>query len=146
MAPFRFRLEQVLDYRKRLEEEAMQALAEAVMRRDALQERIEAIQKEQIRQQVHLFHAENLLPAERWLLQNYLEALRVDLETTREQLVPAEEEVDRCRVELVEKSQERSLLDKLKEKQAEKHAALERQREQREFDETATLRFKPASF
>lgn len=146
MAPFRFRLEQVLDFRKRLEEQAMQALAEAVMVRDNLVERIRALQEEQTMQQERMFHADTLDAAERWLLQNYLDALRVDLETARKHLALAEEEVDRCRVELVEKSQERSLLDKLKEKQAAKHAALERQREQREFDETATLRFKPASF
>ena len=69
-----------------------------------------------------------------------------DLERTKKSLAQAEEEVDRCRAELVEKAQERSLLDTLKEKQAAKHAMLERQKEQREFDETATLRFKPATF
>ena len=146
MAPFQFRLEQVLVYRKRLEEEAMQALAEAIMRRDALLARIEAIQTEQAGQRERFSRAAALDAAERWVLQTYMDGLQWDLERAREALAQAEEEVDRCRAELVEKAQERSLLDTLKEKQAAKHAMLERQKEQREFDETATLRFKPAAF
>ena len=146
MAPFHFRLEQVLAYRKRLEEEAMQALAEAVMRRDALLERIEAIKKDQAAQRERLASPAGMEAGERWVLQSYMDGLKLDLKRAVERLALAEEEVDRCRVELVEKAQERSLLDTLKEKQAAKHAMLERQKEQREFDEIATLRFKPATF
>ena len=146
MAPFRFRLEQVLVYRRQIEEKAMQALAEAVMRRDALVERIAAIREDQAAQRERLASPALMQAGERWVLQSYMDGLKLDLERAMEQRALAEEEVDRCRMELVEKSQERSLLDKLKEKQAAKHAALERQKEQREFDEIATLRFKPATF
>ena len=146
MAPFRFRLEQVLVYRRQIEEKAMQALAEAVMRRDALVERIAAIREDQAAQRERLASPALMQAGERWVLQSYMDGLKLDLERAMEQRALADEEVDRCRMELVEKSQERSLLDKLKEKQAAKHAALERQKEQREFDEIATLRFKPAAF
>ena len=146
MAPFHFRLEQVLAYRRQMEEKAMQALAEAVTLRDSLLQCIESIREEQAMQRERLSRADTLESGERWVLQGYMDGLKLDLERAKEHLALAEEAVDRCRVELVEKSQERSLLDKLKEKQAARHAELERQKEQRELDETATLRFKPAAF
>ena len=146
MAPFRFRLEQVRLYRKQLEEQAMQALAEAVSLRDSLVAGREAIQREQAVQRERLARAETLTAAERWLIQSYSNALKEDLISVENRLDLAEEEVDRCRTELIQKSQDRELLDTLKEKQTARHRELERQKEQRDFDETATLRYKPAAF
>ncbi|MDR2075866.1 MAG: flagellar export protein FliJ [Desulfovibrio sp.] len=146
MAPFRFRLETVLDYRKRLEEEAMQTLAGAVLRRDGLLARRQSLQGTRAEHRDRLCGAHLLTAAERWLLQGFLRALERDLKDTENALRQAEEEVDRCRTALVQKARERSLLDRLKEKQAAAHAALERANEQRAFDEAATLRYTPASF
>ncbi len=145
MAVFHFRLEQVLAYRRQLEEEAMQALAEATMRRDATLARIERLGTERDEQRERLSKAQDLAPAELWLARSYDEALREDLARQQELLAAQEEEVHARRIALVEKAQERELLDKLKEKQAKRHAEQERQKEQREFDETATLRYKPAA-
>ena len=146
MAPFRFRLENVLTYRKRLEEEAMQTLAGAVLRRDRLLARRESLRKTREEHRERLCRAHLLTAAERWLLQGFLYALGQDLEDTEKDLSHAEEEVDRCRAALVQRAQDRSLLDRLREKQAASHAALERNKEQRAFDEAATLRYTPASF
>lgn len=145
MAPFRFRLEQVRLYRQQLEEQAMQALALAAAHRDALKERIAALQKTLAEQHARLSRAESLEAAERWLTQNYASSLKGDLVSARLALEEAENNVDRCRAELVQKAKERGLLDTLKEKQAAKHLQLERQQEQRNNDETATLRYKPAA-
>jgi flagellar FliJ protein len=145
MASFHFRLENVLAYRKRLEEESMQALAGAVMRRDSLLARRDSLRKTQAEQRERLCRAQDLTGAERWLLQGFLHTLSLDLEAVKKDLVRAEEEVDRCRAALVQKAQERSLLESLREKQAASHAMLERQKEQREFDEAATLRYQIAS-
>ena len=145
MAPFRFRLEQVRLYRKQLEEQAMQALAQAVAKRDALKERIRALQADMAEQHARLCQAASLGAAERWMTQTYISALKADLDSARPALEEAEHVVDRCRTELVQKAKDRGLLDTLKEKQAEKHLQLERQQEQRTNDETATLRYKPAA-
>lgn len=145
MPPFKFRLEQVRLYRKQLEEQAMQALAAAVMRRDGLKERITRLEKERAAQLLALSRADALDAAERWLATSYVEALARDIKQAVQDLAQAEELVDERRVELVEKAKDRGLLDSLKEKQAERHLLLERQEEQRTNDETATLRYKPAA-
>ena len=145
MAPFVFRLEQVRLYRKQLEEQAMQALAEAVMRRDATVARIEGLNEAIAEQRARLSQAAALSAAERWLAQNYASALKQDLVHARELLVEQENDVDQRRIDLVQKAQDRNLLDSLKEKQAARHALQERQKEQRTNDETATLRYKPAA-
>jgi flagellar FliJ protein len=145
MAPFRFRLEQVRLYRKQLEEQAMQALAQAVAHRDALKERIAALQQALAEQHARLSRAEDLEAGERWLIQNYASGLKEDLQSARIALEEAEDAVDQRRADLVQKAKERGLLDTLKEKQAARHLQLERQQEQRTHDETATLRYKPAA-
>lgn len=145
MAPFRFRLEQVRLYRKQLEEQAMQALAQAVLRRDAILARIDSLEKGIAEQRARLCRADALDAAERWLAQSYSEALKADLSHAKAALEQAENLVDQCRIDLVEKAKDRGLLDSLKEKQTARHLQLERQQEQRTNDETATLRYKPAA-
>lgn len=146
MPPFKFRLEQVLAYRRQLEEAAMQELASAVMRRDQLADRLERLKADEAAQRETLCRADALDSAERWLVLSYVDALRDEQKRVREDLARAEEEVDRCRVVLIQKAQERELLDKLKDKQAVRHAKEEREQERRTYDETATLRYQPVSF
>jgi len=145
MAPFRFRLEQVRLYRKQLEEQAMLILAQAVAHRDALKERIAALHQALAEQHARLSRVEALDAAERWLVQTYIAGLKEDLQSAAIDLEEAENAVDRCRIDLIQKAKDRGLLDTLKEKQAAKHLQRERQQEQRNHDETATLRYKPAA-
>ena len=145
MATFRFQLEPVLDFRRALEEQAMQTMAAAIMRKDSVKERLEWISAELAVQREQLCRAASLAPAERWLIHTYETALKSDRERTVVELAQCEEEVDICREDVVKKSQERQLLEKLKEKQAERHARQERLTEQRVYDETATLRYAPVA-
>lgn len=146
MAPFRFRLEQVRLYRKQLEEQAMQVLAQAMERRDATAARLADLQERIEEQRNRLCRAVELSAAERWLTVSYEAALREDVIHAQKLLDEQENEVEHRRMELVQKAQDRNLLDTLKEKQAARHALQERQKEQQSNDETATLRFKPAAF
>lgn len=146
MAPFHFRLQQVLDYRKQLEEQATLALAEATAKRDAALAHLRMLAAQMDEQRERLSRAEGLSAAERWLAQTYVAALREESIQTGKYLTVCEEQVDLCRVDLVKKAQEHELLCKLKEKQALRHAQQARLSEQREYDETATLRFKNVSF
>ena len=145
MAPFQFRLEQVRQYRKQLEEQAMQALAVAVQARDATLARIDSISLEIENVRTLLCKPEALESARLWLGSQYETAMKQDLENARSLLARQENHVDACRVALVEAAKDRELLDRLKEKQAEKHHLQERQKEQRTNDETATLRYTPAA-
>ncbi len=124
----------------------MQALAQAVAHRDALKQGLLALRKRLEEERARLSRAEALGAAERWVLANYVAALGQDSTELERALKEAEEHVDLRRSELVQKAKERGLLDSLKEKQSARHLHLERQQEQRNHDETATLRYRPAAF
>lgn len=142
MARFRFRLEQVLDYRRQLEEQALQAFAEATLARDETVRRIELMQEDHAVQTERLGNAALLRSEEIWLIQGYVKTLLMDIKIANILLADQEEALVAARENLIERAKERELLDKLKEKQAARHAHEERMAEQREYDETATLRFK----
>jgi flagellar export protein FliJ len=146
MTPFNYRLEQVLRYRKQLEETAILALAKAEERRVKTREHIARIESESAKLVHEKEKYASLEPGERYVLVAYEQALRAEKESALIRLAQQELEVDARRQELVKKAQERSLLDKLKEKQAKRHAVQELLHEQRTNDETATLRFSPAAF
>ncbi len=142
MAQFKFKLEKVLEYRQRLEEEAMLAFSKARAELDGLKADRLRLRGEVAETDRNLCDPA-LTGADRWLQLSYRGALLEDIAFCDERVRLMEPEVERLRLELTEKAQERQLLEKLKEKQAERHLREEKQKEQREYDETATLRFRP---
>ncbi|MDR2669454.1 MAG: flagellar FliJ family protein [Desulfovibrio sp.] len=145
MAPFRFRLEQVRRYRRQLEEQAMQRLAEAIMERDRILARRDAMEQELHGLRLKLSRPDLLDFAERSLTLEYTAALSRDLEDCAAALIAAEDHVDIRRGQLAEKAVERQRLDRLEEKQADRHKVTERKQDQLRDDETATLRYKHAA-
>lgn len=143
MSVFRFSLEQVLRYRKQLEEQAMLVYAQAVRARDTRLREKEECEAAIARAQRKLADIAALDAGERWLVSGYAAALTSDLKRAVADLVVLEEEVDRCRDDLTRKAQERKLLEKLKEKQAARHQLAESHREQQSYDDIATIRFMP---
>jgi flagellar FliJ protein len=146
MAVFNFRLEQVRLYRKRLEEQAMQNLTLALVRRDALRRRLDGLQEEINAQLRDLSRSDLLDGAQRWLAQSWLKSLKLEKKACVDALDEAEEQVAARREELTGKARDRELLDTLKQKQAARHDLLERRKERNQNDETATIRYRPASF
>ncbi|MDR3175292.1 MAG: flagellar export protein FliJ [Desulfovibrio sp.] len=145
MAPFRFRLEQVRLYRKRLEEQAMQNLSLALARRDALRRRLDSLQEEINAQLRNLSRSDLLDGAQRWLAQSWLKSLKLEKKDCAHALDEAEEQVAARREDLTGKARDRELLDTLKQKQSARHDLLERREERKQNDETATIRYRPAS-
>ena len=141
MSVFRFSLEQVLAYRKQLEEQAMLAFARAAEARDKRLREKESLEAAILENRANL--AVTLDGDERWLITGYIAALTQDLETAVRDLIALEEEVDRARVELTQRAQDRKLLEKLKEKQANRHRLAENHKEQQNYDDIATIRYTP---
>ncbi|MCL1915455.1 MAG: flagellar export protein FliJ [Desulfovibrionaceae bacterium] len=136
---FKFGLERVLDYRRQREDQAMQNLAVAVRKQEAEELRRERLKEELDAQEKAM--ASRLADAgQRWLTMSFIKALREDIFTATANLELLWEETRRLQAELLEKSKEKKLLDSLKERQAERHAREENLREQRENDETTTIR------
>ena len=143
MSVFKFSLEQVLEYRKQLEDQAMQVFAQAVQARDKRLREKEAYEAAIAESREKLAGGAILDADERWLISGYITALTHDLKQARADLVVLENEVDKARAELTQKSQDRKLLEKLKEKQANRHKAAENHKEQQNYDDIATIRFMP---
>ncbi|WFS62202.1 flagellar export protein FliJ [Pseudodesulfovibrio thermohalotolerans] len=139
--PFRFKLDKVLDYREQLEEQARGALARARAARDAQAEVLRGLEE---RLEAHLAaEAESHGSAnDMWLWRQYKDALSQDVAIARVDLQGLELKLQRCRTEAVERSRDKKLLEKLKQTQAKRHHDRENAREEKENDETATLRFK----
>lgn len=138
---FKFKLEKVLDYRKQLEEQAMQSLAQARRAEEQEKESLARLKLELAAQRISL-NASIHDAAERWLVASYISALTDDIKTSVRVLEIIAEEIILRQADLVQKAQDRQLLDKLKDKQALRHAQEEKLKEQRDNDETATIRYK----
>ncbi|WP_319762862.1 flagellar export protein FliJ [Maridesulfovibrio sp.] len=142
--PYVFKLEKVLEFREQAEEQARLALAEAL--------RLHQEQKKKLLTVEELISAhqkkryENLSANDMWLWQQYDLALKEDLHTIQNRLKQLALNLQKCRAEAVRKSKDRKLLEKLKENQAKKYYEEENLKEQKEFDEMATIRFKPENF
>ena len=136
---FHFRLDRVLEYRRQKEDQAMQALAVARQRQETEKQRLANLNAELFQQQQAL--SARLADAEqRWLTVCFINALQEDRRVSRIRLELLDAETQRCQADLVERAREKKLLDTLKDRQAQRYAKEENLREQREHDETATIR------
>ncbi len=139
--PFHFKLEKILEYRRQVEDQAKLALAQARQLRET-----QAILVERLRLDLQACLSElsakkQLSQADLWLWSSYRERLSLDKSQAETKLAKLESMIETRRQELVAKAMERKLLEKLRAKQAEKHAHDAQRKEQNEFDETATLRY-----
>jgi len=144
MAVFRFSLQQVLDYRIQIEDQAKVRFAKAKADHLAAEQRLHDLQAQLAEQEQRLYEG-NPDWMERWLIEHYARGLRDDITRTSRLLRELARAVEQARIELVAKSKDRKVLDKFREKQAIRHAYEERLQEQRIYDETASIRHKAAA-
>lgn len=139
--PFQFKLQRVLEYRAQLEDSARHALGRA--RREY---RDQVLLVEELRDALERHLAsmrgkKTLSSAELWLWRNYRERLELDINKGEHRLKELAAVVDKRRREVVERTKDRKLLEKLKSNQALAFAVEEGRKEQRDLDEMATLRY-----
>jgi flagellar FliJ protein len=138
--PFVFRLEKILDYRTQLEDQARLALSKA---RQDLQDqvaRVEALERNLEACLAEMSRLKQMTQPELWLWSGWRKRLELDKKEAQAKRIHLERLVEERRIELVNASKDRKLLEKLRAKQAEKHGQEEQRKEQNAFDETATLR------
>ncbi|MGE4292999.1 MAG: flagellar export protein FliJ [Desulfovibrio sp.] len=143
--PFRFPLQRVLEYREQLEDRARLALA----RSQAAHDKQKGIVREM---EVRLAHhvkkglAKDAGANEMWLWRQYKQALEEDIAGARARLAELALKLQKCRLDAVNKSKDRKLLDKLKQQQSARHDNEEQRKEEKENDEMAALRFRREDF
>ena len=144
MLVFRFSLQQVLDYRIQLEDQAKVRLARAQAEYLEVERRLRDLQVQLAGQEQRLYEG-NPDWMERWLIEHYVRGLREDIARTSRLLYEFAQAVELARTILLAKAKDRKVLDKLREKQAERHAYEEKLQERRSYDETASIRYKVAA-
>ena len=146
--PFSFGLEKVMEYRRQLEDEAKIALATAMARYEAQQRLVGEMEARLAAHSRSPYRNDGGQPraGDIWLWQQYKEALERDIVDAKADLARLALILQKCRRDAVEKSKERKLLEKLKENQAKKYYAEANEKERKEFDEMATIRFEPEDF
>ncbi len=143
---FRFSLENVLDYRRQLLDNARLELVAARKTYQAQAGKVETMRGKLEEAAVQL-QSQRLLPeAEFWLWSNYRERLLQDLQREEYQLQNLAARVASCRTELIQRSKEAKMLERLRNKKALDFYAKEKSSEQKDLDEMATLRYQYKSF
>lgn len=145
MAGFKFTLQQVLEYRGQLKEQAQVELAraQAELTREEARARELRASIEHSEQRMFTIGVNN--PDERWLLEHFIKGLRTDEASTHMRIRLLAETRRLAQEDLASRAKDEKVLDKLKEKQAERYAADERLKEMKNYDETAAIRFKPST-
>ena len=113
---FRFSLEQVLTYRERLEQQARIELARVEGERIREQRRADEF-RAMLEEQTDAM--ERLAPqqrGERWLAENFIKGLRIDLATALTRVRNWESAAEAARKELLKRSIDKKTLEKLKAK------------------------------
>lgn len=139
--PFSFKLEKVLEFRQQAEDHARLAFSQA---RQAEREQRDAVQKIEIAMEHCLQEMADLkqvTQSELWLWSGWRNRLELDRKAALARLAELEKRVEQRRQELLTRSTERKLLEKLRSKQARRHEQDEQHKEQNAFDEAATLRY-----
>ncbi|HNY26172.1 MAG TPA: flagellar export protein FliJ [Candidatus Sumerlaeota bacterium] len=141
--PFRFSLQEVLDYRHRIEEvrqaemEQMRRQADEVraLIQQARQQRANyrAELNEQIQQGKGFAHQQIYL--------NYLKAMDLLIERSEEHLLQLQRELERRRLRLVQASRDRQVMDELKKDERKQYLIEERRLQTKDFDEIAVRNY-----
>jgi flagellar export protein FliJ len=139
---WQFRLQRVLDYRRRHEEEREHSLRQVQLLHQQEAARLDALQTEAQAQEEHLEKAQGttLTPAELQSWQRYHQVLSQRLAAQQDVVVQADQVVEEQRQQLLVARQETKVIEKLRDR-VQRRALLESmRREQQLFDELALMR------
>ena len=139
---FHFTLERVLEYRRRMEDQAVLALSKAQAAYVAQAAKIDDL-RSKLNDMAAELAACRITAAELRLWIAYRDGLDSDLRHAEALLLQLARELSVKRQEAVRKRKERKILEELKEKKRILHVKTEDYNEQKEFDELSTIRRRP---
>ena len=138
-----FKLQSVLDYRKNIEEKILNDFSEKKRELEKEKTRLKGMIKERIDliDELRKIHGKPLPPDEIAGRVNYVEKLREMEKKQKEVIDRVKDELEVKRIELLEAVKKRKIMEKLKERHAEEYDADMRNKEQKNSDEMAVLKF-----
>lgn len=138
---FRFPLERVLDYRRQQEDQARMAVARALAAHRARQAELDGLRQTLERHMASLYGGAQITENDLWLWRRYRVRLEEDITLAERKLMQLGRELTQARQDLVARAREKKLLERLRAVQELAYRTSENQKEQRESDEMATLRY-----
>lgn len=138
---FHFKLERILEYRRQLEDQAKLALSLTRKKISEQNQILEDLHRDLDACLLEMSRTRQMTQSELWLWTGWRRRLELDKNQAQAKLTELRQLAEARRLELVARARDRKLLEKLRAKQAEKHVQEEQRKEQKEFDETGTLRY-----
>lgn len=144
MSNWNFRFQTILNLKALQEENLEKELKNLFFQKEQLIRQINSIQEILLKneQATLLKLTQGLRPSELQVYDQYNMALKSQINEINAQVDQIEEKIDAVRQKLVEKMKERKMFDRLKEKDLEAFLKELKHKEQVQFDELATVRFK----
>lgn len=143
MAVFRYRMQNILDIKEKLETQAKNEFAVANAKLREEEEKLEALKlrKEEYEEKLRELYASNLDLFEINKTRDAIDNMKLRIEEQQINVKHAMKNVDLARARLTEAMQERKTHDKLKEKQFEQFLLDEAAKESKEIDELVSFRY-----
>ncbi len=139
---FTFSMQKILDYRAMLEEQAKVQLVKAQTMLKREEDRFESLRLQIAEKENEMFAKVCMDSAERWLFESFIKGLQSDLSQSHARLRQLYESVNACKEVVLIRAKDKKVLEKLKEKQQERHYVAEKEQERKVNDEAATIRYK----
>ncbi|MCA1743503.1 MAG: flagellar export protein FliJ [Desulfonatronovibrio sp.] len=143
---FNFNLQKILDFRTSLEEKAQQEFARARKKYQEQRYVLDNIKYEIDQAKKEIKAKKDITQGDIWLWDKYIERLNFDLKHAELRSRELARELSLKRQDLLEKSKDKKIIEKLKVNQKLKFNYEQQKEEQKEFDEMAVVRFKPKTF
>ena len=143
MKPGDFRYEPLLKYKAFIEEEKMNELAEATQKLDMEEKRLFALEEIQRCAVEELTERQTgeAAPHEILMYQTYLYHINLEIETQRKRVLETQRLYDEKRAALIIATQDRKIVEKVKENDKAKMTEAEKRAEKKALDETGTSRY-----
>lgn len=142
MAVYKFRLQKLLDYKKSLEEEKKNELGKAFKRLEEEKNRLFAL-KQSLNEMNSTFQektSQGLAVNKLKILANYIDYYKRGIKEQRTKIKMAEEYLSICREELIKATQEKKMVEKLKETDYNKYLYNEQKKEEKLVDELVSFK------
>ena len=141
--PFRFSLEEVLDYRRTLEETRRREMAEVLQQVERVEGLIEQARERHREQRAEMseLSRRGMRPADQELYLNYLQGLDMLIEKSVAYLADLRRELERRRELLRYAVNQRRVMDELRKEEHREYRLEESRAETREFDDIAVRNY-----
>ena len=141
---FKFQMQGILNLKESIAEQKEQEFGKAMQILANEKTKLELLyqDKENTVQELRGATGRKINPFDFQTLNNYIEYLKIKIISQKEVIIKAQQFVEIKRVELIEATKEKKMLDKLKETKLEEHKEEEKQAEQKTVDEIVSFKHK----